>query len=260
MFSKCCNNKRASHVISVHEGKHAKNDKCWKIGPTHAHTKRHMWISLRRPMHGKINSCNMKLLNYVRVKSDCVTVCSYMHVQHGLISFKLLGASKTTDNSSLAWQKSFEWVSLHINFTSGFRLTHGISKRRKTADIETATFCDGWKNRWTSKQVRIQLTFNQTLVRYDPSTSTINFPKKLNDVKRKRQRPKRIHWSTSKHAISFDQISVIKAKSFLVWSGSPCHKLNVIQHKVVLRLNFFSFWSWTWSWSKIFQQFVSNLA
>lgn len=44
----------------------------------------------------KINNCNMKLLNYVRVESDCVIVCSNMHVEHGLISFKLIGASRTT--------------------------------------------------------------------------------------------------------------------------------------------------------------------
>lgn len=30
----------------------------------------------------KIDSCNMKLLNYVRVGSGCVIVCCYMHVLH----------------------------------------------------------------------------------------------------------------------------------------------------------------------------------
>lgn len=36
----------------------------------------------------------MKSLNYVRAKSDCVIVCSNMHVRHGIISFKLMVASK----------------------------------------------------------------------------------------------------------------------------------------------------------------------
>lgn len=128
-----------------------------------------------------------------------------------------------------------------FHFTSGYSRHFRAQKNR--ADIESWNCNDLWRleNRWTLKQVRIQLTFNQTLVRYDPST--IKFLKMswtMSNVSGRGQ--KETHWSTSKHAISFDQISVIKAKSFLVWSGSPCHKLNVIRSNVksvVLWLNFF---------------------
>lgn len=114
----------------------------------HAH-KGHMWISQKsarvRPLKNgnKINSCNMKLLNYVRVKSGvslfvyaCLTTTN---------QFELLVASKTRDSLSHDTRK-YLWLrgdieSVHIWF---FRL--------KTA----------WGSEFMKQVHEFQLTFNQS--------------------------------------------------------------------------------------------------
>lgn len=60
------------------------NDKCCEIclnmqARVTCESRRNSSRSVRRP---KSITCNMELLNYVRVESGCVIVCCYMHVLH----------------------------------------------------------------------------------------------------------------------------------------------------------------------------------